>query len=269
MLQLPKSLKMNKILDIGSFWWYIYCMGINDNGYIRGLVGPLVSRKVGTKNYIQGKPHRVKQNVDTKNAGKDFGQASRAGAAIRQAFGLVHQALHDGQMGNRLNRQIYRAMKTNINDDRGTLCLNNCKLDRLVNFQFNENFHMQDALNIDPTVSLTDENQIEISFPIFHINRALLIPKDCNAIAFKFHTFSFNFKEREFTEVKDEEWEIDIVYGQDPIPAKMISIPCNEFVGTPILVGFTIIYLYKDGRRCNVLNEVDCTPATILAAFQL
>jgi len=97
----------------------------------------------------------------------------------------------------------------------------------------------------------------------------LLLPKGCNAIVFKFQAFSFNLKEREFIEVKGEEWEIDIVYNQDPISAKKISIPCNEFVGTPILVGFTIIYLHKNGRSCNVLNEVDCTPATILAAFQL
>lgn len=251
------------------FWQYIYCMGINDNGYIRGLVGPLVSRKVGAKNYIQSRPHRVRQNAETKNAGKDFGQASRAAAAIRQAFNLVHQKLHDGQMGNRLSRQVYRAMKTNISDDKGTLCLNNCVLDRLVNFQFNGNCHMQDALNIDPVVKLSEKNQIEISFPIFDIKRALLLPKGCNAIVFKFHTFSFDFKEREFAEVKDEEWEIDIVYDQDPIPAKTISIPCNEFAGTPVLVGFTIIYLRKNGRRCTVLNEVDSTPATILAAFQL
>lgn len=244
-------------------------MGINDNGYIRGLVGPLVSRKVGTKNYIQGRPHRVRQNTETKNAGKDFGQASRAGAAIRQAFWLVHQKLHDGQMGNRLNRQVYRAMKTNISDAKGTLCLNNCSLDRLVDFQFNENFHMQDALSIDPAVKLTEENQIDISFPKFDVNRALLLPKNCNAIVFKFHAFSFNFKEREFAEIKNEEWEIDIVYDQDPISAKTISIPCNEFAGNPVLVGFTIIYLHKNGRRCNVLNAIDCTPATILAAFQL
>ena len=244
-------------------------MGINDNGYIRGLVGPLVSRKVGTKNYIQSRPHRVKQNTETKNAGKDFGQASRAAASIRQAFNLVHQKLHDGQMGNRLNRQVYRAMKTNISDDRGTLCLNNCALDRLVNFQFNDNCHMQDALNIDPAVKLTEDNEIEVSFPIFDIKRALLLPKGCNAIAFKFLTFSFDFKEREFAEVKDEEWEIDIVYDQGQIPAKTISIACNEFVGTPILIGFTIVYLHKDGRRCTVLNEVDFSPASILAAFQL
>ncbi|MEZ0452552.1 hypothetical protein ABTW24_13195 [Sphingobacterium thalpophilum] len=160
-------------------------------------------------------------------------------------------------------------MKTNISDDRGTLCLNNCALDRLVNFQFNENCHIRDVLTIAPAVNLTEESQIEISFPLFDIKQALLMPKDCNPIVFKFHTFSFNFKEREFTEVKDEEWEIDIVYDQEPIPAKMISIPCNEFADTPLLVGFTIIYLHKNGRRCNVLNEVDCTPATILAAFQL
>lgn len=172
-------------------------------------------------------------------------------------------------MGNRLNRQVYRAMKTSISDAKWTLCLNNCSLDRLVDFQFNENFHMQDALSIDPAVKLTEENQIDISFPKFDVNRALLLPKNCNAIVFKFHAFSFNFKEREFAEIKNEEWEIDIVYDQDPISAKTISIPCNEFAGNPVLVGFTIIYLHKNGRRCNVLNAIDCTPATILAAFQL
>lgn len=89
-------------------------VGINYNGFIRGLVGSLVNRKVGNKNYLQSRPYSVKQTDDTKRAGKDFGKVSRAGALIRTCFGAVHQDLYDGQIGNRFNRQIYRAIKTNL-----------------------------------------------------------------------------------------------------------------------------------------------------------
>lgn len=62
-------------------------VGINYNGFIRGLVGSLVDRKVGNKNYLQSSPYRVKQTDDTKRAVKDFGKVSRAGALIRTCFG--------------------------------------------------------------------------------------------------------------------------------------------------------------------------------------
>jgi len=242
-------------------------MGINDNGFIRGLVGPLVNRKVGNKNYLQSRPYRVKQTDDTKRAGKDFGKVSRAGAMIRMCFGAVHQHLHDGQMGNRLNRQVYRAIKTNLDCEKGSRTLSNCVLDRLVNFQFNENCHMQDYLFIDPVISLNKKNELKISFPEFDIKRALVLPEKCNAVVFKFFAVSFDFDEFEPTEIKDIEWEYDV--KQDGIPAKTLTIKCSDFVGSSIFVGFTILYLEKSSRRSNVLNEIDFNPASILAAFQL
>gem|GEM_PF-6878990 len=80
-------------------------------------------------------------------------------------------------------------MKTNISDTKGTLCLNNCALDRLVNFQLNESFHMQDALNIDPAVKLTDEYHIDISFPLFDLNRAYCCPKTLMPSSLNFKPF--------------------------------------------------------------------------------
>ncbi|WP_104385319.1 hypothetical protein [Sphingobacterium sp. HMA12] len=244
-------------------------MGINDNGFIRGLVGPLVNRKVGNKNYLQSRPYRVKQTDDTKRASKDFGNISRAGALIRMCFGEIHQKRHDGQMGNRLNRQIYRAIKTNLDCDKGSRRLSNCVLDRLVNFQFNENCHMQDYFFIDPLISLNKKKDLKISFPEFDIKRALVLPEKCNAVVFKFYAFSFDFDELEPKEIKDTEWEYDLKYKQDPIPAKSLTIKCGEFIGSSIFIGFTILYLEKDCRRSNVLNEIDFNPASILAAFQL
>ncbi|MEI2272720.1 hypothetical protein OHD16_11255 [Sphingobacterium sp. ML3W] len=244
-------------------------MGINDNGFIRGLVGPLVNRKVGNKNYLQSRPYRVKQTDDTKRAGKDFGKVSRAGALIRMCFGEVHQDLHDGQMGNRLNRQIYRAIKTNLDCEKGNRTLSNCVLDRLVNFQFNENCHMQDYLFIDPVISLNKRKDLKISFPQFDIKRALVLPEKCNAVVFKFKALSFDFDELGPIEINDVEWEYDIKYREQAISEKTLTVKCGDFVGTSIFVGFTMLYLEKDSRRSNVLNKIDFNPASILAAFQL
>ncbi|WP_333863995.1 hypothetical protein [Sphingobacterium sp.] len=243
-------------------------MGINDNGFIRGLVGPLVNRKVGNKNLLQSRPYRVKQTEDTKRAGKDFGNVSRAGALIRMCLSLIHQELHDGQMGNRLNRQLYRALKTNLDRPKGLRTLNTCALDRLVNFQFNENCHMHDYLFIDPVVSVNENNELNISFPEFESSSALVVHKKCNAIVFKFHAFAFDFEMSDFIEIKDTEWEYDIIHKEHTIPAKSLTIECADYAGKSIVVGFTILYLYKDSRRSTVLNEIDCNPASILAAFQ-
>ncbi|WP_181151401.1 hypothetical protein [Sphingobacterium gobiense] len=54
-------------------------MATNENGYLRGQVGNLVSRKVGTKNIVQTKPGRkIRQTESSKSAAADFGYASAA-----------------------------------------------------------------------------------------------------------------------------------------------------------------------------------------------
>jgi hypothetical protein len=244
-------------------------MGVNDNGFIRGLVGPLVNRKVGDKNYVQSRPKPVKQKEDTKKAGREFGTVSRAGALIRTYLSEIHQQLHDGQMGNRLNRQIYRAIKTNLDREKGSRTLSNCVLDRLVNFQFNEICPTQDYLFIDPAISLSKKKKLKVSFPEFDMKRATILPKRCNAIVFKFQAFAFNFDQLRSVVIQDTEWEYDVKYKENIIPEKSLSIACGDFVGSSIFVGFTILYLAKDRRRPNILNEKDFNPASILTAFQL
>ncbi len=69
--------------------------------------------------------------------------------------------------------------------------------------------------------------------------------------------------------IQDTEWEYDVKYKENIIPEKSLSIACGDFVGSSIFVGFTILYLAKDRRRPNILNEKDFNPASILTAFQL
>ncbi|WP_223583232.1 hypothetical protein [Sphingobacterium sp. GVS05A] len=128
---------------------------------------------------------------------------------------------------------------------------------------------MLDYLFIDPVISLNKKNELKISFPEFDIKRALVLPEKCNAIVFKFHAVSFDFDQFEPTEIKDTEWEYDVEYKQDAIPAKTLTIKCWEFINRSIFVGFTILYLEKNSCWSNVLNEIDFNPASILAAFQL
>ncbi|WP_293879556.1 MULTISPECIES: hypothetical protein [unclassified Sphingobacterium] len=125
------------------------------------------------------------------------------------------------------------------------------------------------SLFIDPVVSMNKKKDLKISFPEFDIKRALVLPDKCNAVVFKFHAFSFDFDEFEPTEIKEVEWEYDVKYKEDVIPAKNLTVKCGDFVGSSIFVGFTMLYLEKGSYRSNVLNEIDFNPASILAAFQL
>jgi len=87
-------------------------------------------------------------------------------------------------------------------------------------------------------------------------------------VVFKFQAFSFNFDQLEPIEIKGVEWEYDVNYKENMIPAKNLIIKCGDFVGSSIFVGFTMLYLEKGSYRSNVLNEVNFNPASILAAFQ-
>lgn len=244
-------------------------MAINQNGFLRGQVGNLVNRKLGNINVIQTKAGRpVKQSQATKDCASDFGVASKSAYTIR--FGLIeiHQNLYDGQMINRLNKQVYRALRSNPDQLSGYMSMDRAILKRLVGFQFNEKNHLEDYLYLDPEIALDQEKQLTIKFPEFDLLKTVKMTKICHKITLCFQIIACNFTQQTSTLIKDIALETDINYKDPMIQAQQWTIDCSDLTNQIIIIGFNIHYIAKNGNKEYLLNDKDFNTAAIIGAFK-
>lgn len=243
-------------------------MAINENGYLRGQVGNLVSRKVGTKNIVQTKPGRkIRQTEWSKAAADDFGYASASGALIRQAFVSTHRQLHDDKMHNRLIKHIHRVMRATARPVPGYSKIEKGNITRLIGFQFNANCHLQDYLYLDPVVSLNSKKQVCVHFPDFYPKEHLHFPKDASHVAIRAEVFSFRFRGRTYFTLGTEEIEIDLHHGQRLINEQTFIFNAPTEPYDTLLVGLTVLYLDGNGPRSFLYNSKELHPAAIIGGF--
>lgn len=244
-------------------------MAIQENGYLRGQIGNLINRKVGKQHIVQTKPSgNIRQTEWTKAAAEDFGRASKAGALLRRAFIPAHQHLHDGNMHNRLVRQMQRAIKGNVNQFVGEMTVNNGNIERLVNYQFNDKCHLQDYVCFDPDLSMDDQKKLTVSFPSFDPFTSLKIPVRCSHVVLKIDVAAFHFGDNTFKRVGEKEVEIKLYQSERNVAAQNLAFNCNVTKMETILVVFSVLYLYENGGRCYMQNNKDLHPVGIIGAFR-
>lgn len=243
-------------------------MAINQNGFLRGQVGNLVNRKLGNINVIQTKSGRpVKQSKATKDCASDFGVASKAAYTIRFGFIEIHQNLYDPQMINRLNKQVYRALRSNPDQLSGSMSMDHAILKRLVGFQFNEKNHLEDYFYLDPEIQLNQEKQLSIQLPEFDILKTVRMTKDCHNIILHFQIVSFNFEKQTPEVIKSITMETAVNYKDPIVKAQQWTIDCSKSKNKIILIGFNIHYIVKNGSKEYLLNDKEFNTASIIGAF--
>ncbi len=250
----------------------LYAMAIIDKGYLRGQIGDLVNRKVGTQNIVQTKPAGKVQQTDwSKAAASDFGSASRAGALIRRAFRLVHQHMHDEKMHNRLVKQLQRVMRATENPMLGSKTVERGDIRRLMGFQFNENCHMHDYVYFDPLVELTDENRTEVRFPAFHATGHLYAPRLCSHAIFRLEAVAFDFGQQKYSILGEIEIEIPryAKTGGQMNERTVVFDPPTSVGYNIVLVGMNVLYVMESDNRSYVYNNKDLHPAAIIGAFRM
>ncbi len=243
-------------------------MGKIEDGYIRGLVGPVVSRKVGQLNVLQSRSQfRVKQTSATKAAGVDFGTASSCARLIRHAFWTLILDFHDGGMINRLNAQVLRAMRANRNQQAGSMQLAAGKLHRLENFQFNPKCHLQDYLFVDVQVDHGVPGALDVVIPAFHSERDLRWSGDITHCAIQLGIYAFDFEGKEYHCIGREEVLISLRTQEKEVPQQHWHFDVDKPAGTVILVGISLEFMRWVGYRFHLFNGMDFHPAAIVGAF--
>ena len=229
------------------------------NGYLQVLMGDFVTRRVGVRNFIQTKVQkgRLKQSERSKAAGIDFGTASHAGVMIRTAFRKIHGDLYDAGMVNRLNKHVLRALRANRLQQAGAMRLRSGKLDRLINFQFNENCHLQDYMFVDLEQEMSAGKLLHLVLPGFKKYQGIQMIDRISHVAIQVGVFAFDFDNSNLSEVGSEEVFFTALPGGELVEAHQWTFDCSRFNDHIVLVGMSIQYMQYVNNRYQQTGPAD------------
>lgn len=147
---------------------------IGDMSFYKTTDGYLAREKVGVdKNRIQNDPafQRTREN------GREFGRAGRAGRVIRAAFKLLLQLGADKKVTSRLTRELIRVIQTDPVNARGERTVTDGEQHLLVGFDFNINSQLDAALFTPYTIAIDRAaGTLNVSFPEFVPGNAVVGP---------------------------------------------------------------------------------------------
>ncbi|MGE8290659.1 MAG: hypothetical protein ACN6ON_03240 [Sphingobacterium sp.] len=244
-------------------------MGIIENGNLKGLVGNVVFRQSNDKTIVQTNPRpKSKQSKGTKIAATGFGDTSSIGAYIRRMMAEVHVDLHDSSMHNRLITHLQRALGPRGQRSKEE-AIRSPKINRLVNFQFNEKCHLQDFMHFDPEFKLLDNKQLTIQFPKFDKQKDLRQPKNCDLLIINLSVAMLNFDKQQYIQVHSPQIPINLHTRPKIVELEQLSFDVNHTDATTVLVGMNIEYYGFHRQKHLLLNNKSFHPAAIVGAWSI
>lgn len=241
-------------------------MAIQDKtGTIRGKVGSVVYKQWRGLNIIQGRPRRSTQSVATKAAAVEFGRASATAANIRKTLQGFYLSADVG-MNNRLTKQVLKSMQNSEGKERLERDIHDANTDQLINFQFNINSPLHDALPVIPEVTVGSQGVAEVKIPAFKRTDIRYTGEHSKDIGYRLRVLAIGFDFRneyaEVLEVKD----IRIRDHQEEINWKLEEqLPA----GMILMVGLALYAEYYAGTERMLLNSRDWSPAAIVGIAKI
>ncbi|WP_294185508.1 hypothetical protein [uncultured Sphingobacterium sp.] len=244
-------------------------MAFIENGNLKGLVGNVVFRQSNEKTIVQTNPRlKSKQAKGTKTAATGFGNISKIGAYIRAMMVEVHVGLHDSNMHNRLITQLQRVMSPS-GDLSHAESIGNPKMNRLVNFQFNEKCHLQDFIHFDPEFRLLDNKQLTIQFPKFDKQKDFRQPKNCDLLIINLSVVMLNFDKQQYIQVHSPQIHINLHTRPKIVELEQLSFDVNDKDATTVLVGMNVEYYGFHRQKHLLINNKSFHPAAIVGAWSI
>lgn len=245
-------------------------MGKIENGYIKGLVGAVVTRRIGNTQVVQskGRLRKKDQTPATKAAATDFGTASRSARMIRYAFWELILGYHDPSMVNRLNFQVLRAMRANTGQRRGKLCLADGNLTKLKDFQFNAKCPLEDQLFASIDTRLKDSD-LHVTLAEFDCDRDLIWPETATHCTIRIQVFGFDFSADHTVRLGDEALVFPLRARRKRVGPTQWRFAINVPEGTVVAVGMSIEFDREMGSRLFLLNSKACHPAALIDVFSV
>jgi len=235
---------------------------IDRKGALHGRVSNIVYRTYRGQQIAQIKPARVRQTIDTKEAGLEFGLCSSTAKVFRHAFGYAYKA-YDGGMINRLTGKVRKAVSACESKERGERDIHDADLNCLKDFQFNANSPLESALTIRPELQFTGENQIKIYLPA--IKQSDIKGIKAGRFVLRLMAISFNFKRDVYSYNSYRDIVID---NRHSWQGGEILMDEDFADGRLVLLSMSVHAYNSDGfGGLDCINSINWDPAAIIGAW--
>jgi len=240
-------------------------MATKKGNFIRGIVGPLIFRKLNGKQVVSSRipAGTMKQTEATKQAAGNFGAAS----GLSKHFRLMNQSLiaghNDSGMFNRLTSRFVESLnKSRDREDKG-FKFSTDSFDSLTGFDFNINSPVADRMSLLPGLILEDSQlrlfyletpeEIDLKFPVKSM--------DCEIIA-SMAVFNLKKGQRVFT----SDLQQRVVKKKNPV-INDLEFRFNAPQGCLCIVSILLKYYSVMDIRGTLVNTKQFSPAAICGAI--
>ena len=231
------------------------------NVQITGRIQNMVFYKLGDRYCVRTVPQHVKQTKATKARGKQFGVASRAGAALRRQLLPVIPFPSDNNMQTRLVSAIYGYLRSVGNASPEQVD----QLAYIDGFQFTTGCTILERWKVPLIVSPRAEGGLQLHIPYFTPAKNISAPAETVAVICKISAGGFDRATGNATGGFDTSIRFD--YNGVEVPAQVIQMPLPTPQGSVIVTAISFQYqMMKNGHETPA-NKKAFMPAGIAGAM--
>ncbi|RPE08424.1 hypothetical protein EGT74_15355 [Chitinophaga lutea] len=128
-----------------------------------GRLGNVIGYRVGDKYHLRSMPEQVRQSPRSKISGRQFGKASRLGAAMRHALQGLMDSGRESATVNQLNKTLLAVLRAD--DLHRTKRFIPRHFQTLKGFSFNPHASLENLLPVTPDVTRRADGSIEVTVP--------------------------------------------------------------------------------------------------------
>jgi len=227
---------------------------------LTGRIQNLVFYKLGDRYCVRTIPQKVKQTKATKARGKQFGVASRAGAALRRQLLPMIPFPSDNNMQTRLVSAIYGYLRSIGN----ALPEQVDQLAHIDGFQFTTGCTILERWKVRLTVSRQAEGGLQLHIPAFTPAKNISAPAETVAVVCGISAGGFDRTTGNPTGGFSTSLRFE--YNSDEVAAQVIPVPIPTPQGSVIVTAISLEYkMMKNGHKVPV-NKKAFMPSGIVSA---
>ena len=230
---------------------------------LTGRIQNLVFYKLGDRYCVRTIPQKVKQTKATKARGKQFGVASRAGAALRRQLLPMIPFPSDNNMQTRLVSAIYGYLRS----------IGNAwpeQVDQLAHidgFQFTTGYTILERWKVALIVTRNPEGSLQLIIPAFVPTKSISAPAETVSVICEIAAGGFNRQTGNPT--GGFSTSLCYKYNDVEVPEQVIPMPTPMPPGSVIVTAISFQYqMMKNGHEVPV-NKKAFMPAGIVSAMYI
>ena len=239
-------------------------MAIFDGKFIRGAAGPVIFKKQGKKQVVQGKSK--KEQIDMTQATFDaafvFGRASTLASYIRAGADNIIR-FNDGGMISRFTGECNQILQKASTGKDNVFDFSQDYFSRLNGFEFNRESPVKNYLFAQPMVSLT-EQLVTIDLPEIQIPKDLKFPTNAKYCTVGFSVTLFDLHNDRYKIQEIQSFEIELKDQAFTIPVQQLN-----FEGAPgalCVIALGLYYFEKTFAGKAMINNKELSPTAVLKA---